>query len=372
MLFLTTSNIWSITFFSPLTYITLLISFILYALPTLTNKTKYSSSSNKFSFVLINSFDLFGLLLSPVIAVMFLASCWSAVTTSAWFGHLLLGPFQFKILYLILFVFSSVIIALASTSYFSSREFYDFMTVLYNFLYWLIIIFMSNTIFTSIFVIEVLSTLIFLLIITSTFSSNFFYRNLNLSFGHIFQQSTPHTYLQSLLYFFWISLVSSLNLFLFILLLYTKILTLDWFLIEHVFSFLILTSTIKEIVVVGISWFVLLTCIFLKCGVAPLYIWKPTFFKGLPIHTIYIYICFFYFFLFLFLIQLLTSYFSTVFYFYSYVTTIFVLIGLVTLLFIICDSYYIKAFLAISSILNSIFVLMAMSATHTVATTLWL
>jgi hypothetical protein len=105
-------------------------------------------------------------------------------------------------LYLILFIFSSVIIALASTSYFSSREFYDFITVLYNFLYWLIVIFMSNTVFTSIFVIEVLSTLIFLLVITSTFSSNFFLRNLNLSFGHLFQQSTPHTYLISLLYFF--------------------------------------------------------------------------------------------------------------------------------------------------------------------------
>ena len=372
MLFLTTSNVWSLIFFSPLTYITLLISFVLYSLPTLTNKTKYSSSSNKFSFVLINSFDLFGLLLSPVIALITLTSLWSAVTSSAWFGHLLLGAFQFKMVYLILFVFSSVIIALVSTSYFSSREFYDFITVLYNFLYWLIIIFMSNTIFTSIFVIEVLSTLIFLLVITSTFSSNFFYRNLNLSFGHVFQQSTPHTYLQSLLYFFWISLISSLNLFLFILLLYTKILTLDWFMIEHVFNFLIMTSSVKEVVVIGISWFVLLTCIFLKCGVAPLYIWKPTFFKGLPIHTIYIYICFFYFFLFLFLIQLLTSYFSTVFYFYSYITIVFILIGLVTLLFIICDSYYIKAFLAISSILNSIFVLMAMSVTHTVSTTLWL
>jgi len=254
MLFLTTSNVWSLIFFSPLTYITLLISFVLYSLPTLTNKTKYSSSSNKFSFVLINSFDLFGLLLSPVIALITLTSLWSAVTSSAWFGHLLLGAFQFKMVYLILFVFSSVIIALVSTSYFSSREFYDFITVLYNFLYWLIIIFMSNTIFTSIFVIEVLSTLIFLLVITSTFSSNFFYRNLNLSFGHVFQQSTPHTYLQSLLYFFWISLISSLNLFLFILLLYTKILTLDWFMIEHVFNFLIMTSSVKEVVVIGISW----------------------------------------------------------------------------------------------------------------------
>ena len=29
-----------------------------------------------------------------------------------------------------------------------------------------------------------------------------FYRNVNLSFGHIFQQTTPYSYLQSILYFF--------------------------------------------------------------------------------------------------------------------------------------------------------------------------
>jgi hypothetical protein len=372
MLFLTTSNVWSFVFFSPLTYIILLISFVIYCLPTLTTKTRYTNSSNKFSFSFLNSFDLFWVFVSPVIAILLLTFFWSSSTTSAWFGHLIIAPFQTKIISLILFTFTLVLLTLISTSYFSSREFYDFIAVIFNFMYWIIILFTSNTIFTSIFVIEVLSTLIFLLIITSTFSSSFFYRNLNLSFGHTFQQSTPHTYLQALLYFFWVSLISSLNLFLFCLLFYTKVVTLDWFLLEHVFLYFVNTSSIKELAIIGVSWFVLLTCIFLKCGVAPLYIWKPSFFKGLPIHTIFMYICFFYFFLFLFIIHLLTSYFSSVFYFYSYISTIFIITGLVTLLFIICDSYYIKAFLAISSILNSLFVLMAMSVTHTITTTLWL
>jgi len=315
---------------------------------------------------------LFWVVVSPVIGILLLTFLWSSATTSAWFGHLIIAPFQCKVISLILATFTLVLLTLMSTSYFSSREFYDFVVVIFNFMYWIILLFASNTIFTSIFVIEVLSTLIFLLIITSTFSSSFFYRNLNLSFGHSFQQSTPHTYLQALLYFFWVSLISSLNLFLFCLLFYIKVLTLDWFLMEYVFLFLVNTSSIKELVVIGIAWFILLSCIFLKCGIAPLYIWKPSFFKGLPIYTIFIYICFFYFFLFLFIIHLLTSYFSGVFYFYSYITTVFVLTGLLTLLFIICDSYYIKAFLAISSILNSLFVLMAMSTTHTVSVTLWM
>ena len=180
MLFLTTSNVWSFVFFSPLTYIILLISFVIYCLPTLTTKTRYTNSSNKFSFSFLNSFDLFWVFVSPVIAILLLTFFWSSSTTSAWFGHLIIAPFQTKIISLILFTFTLVLLTLISTSYFSSREFYDFIAVIFNFMYWIIILFTSNTIFTSIFVIEVLSTLIFLLIITSTFSSSFFYRNLNL------------------------------------------------------------------------------------------------------------------------------------------------------------------------------------------------
>lgn len=231
--------------------------------------------------------------------------------------------------------------------------------------------FHSNTIFTSIFVIEVLSTLVLLLVITSTFSSTFFYRNLNLSFGHLFQQSTPHSYLQAILYFFWVSLLSSLNLFIFCLFFYFKLFTFDWYLMEHAFLYITSVATLKDLLSLGTTWFVLVFCIFLKCGIAPLYIWKPTFFKGIPLYTIFFYVCFFYFSLFLFIIHLLTSYFSEIFFYYSIVTFLFLVAGLVVLLFIICESYYLKAFLAISSILNSLFVILALSTTHNIDVFLW-
>jgi len=107
-------------------------------------------------------------------------------------------------------------------------------------------------------------------------------------------------------------------------------------------------------------------CIFLKCGIVPLFLWKPTFFKGIPLYTLFFYICFFYFFLFLFLIHFLTSYFAEVFYFYTIVNLVFITTGLISLLFIMCESYYFKAFMAISSILNSLFVILALSTTHTI------
>ena len=372
MVFVTFSNLWSLVYFFSFTYVTFIFCTIIYCLPTLTNKNSYSVSKTNFNFKYINSFDIAPVLLTPVLVLFISQLLWTSPAISAWFGHLIFSGMQLKLNYVIMFTYSGVLLTFVSTSYFSSREIYDFCITIFNFFYWTVILFMSNSIFTSIFIIEVLSTLIFLLIITSTFSTTFFYRNINFSHGHLFQQSTPQTYLQSILFFFWVSLISSLNLFLFCLFFYLKVLTLDWFLIEYVFVYLTTVSSLKDIVFIGMSWFILIFCLYLKCGIAPLYIWKPTFFKGIPFHTIFFYICFFYFFLFVFIIHLLTSYFSEVFFFYSYVTTIFLMLGLVTLLFIVCDSYYLKSFLAISSILNSLFVFIALSSTHNTPIVLWM
>ena len=262
--------------------------------------------------------------------------------------------------------------ALFSTLYFSSREVYDYIITTYSFCYWLILLFMANSIFSVVFIIEVISTLILLLIVTSVFSTAFFYRNLNLSFGHIIQQTTPYTYLQSLLYFFWVSLISSLNLFLFFLLLYTKLLTLDWFLLEYIFTYFVTVSNVHDIMSVGLYWLIMLFCIFLKCGVAPLFLWKPTFFKGIPVYTLFFYICFFYFFLFIFFIYFLTVYFAEIFYFFNFITLTFVLFGLIILLGIVCESFYLKIFMAISSILNSLFVLLTLTSNHVTELYFWL
>ena len=372
MVFVTFSNLWSLVYFFAFTYIGFVFSVVIYCLPTLTNKSAYSVSKNNFTFKYINSSDIFPLLITPISVLFILQLLWVSPSVSAWFGHLIFSGLQLKITYLIIFTYVGVILAFVSTSYFSSREIYDFLITIFNFFFWTVFLFMSNSIFTSIFIIEVLSTLIFLLIITSTFSTTFFYRNINFSHGHLFQQSTPQTYLQSLLFFFWVSLISSLNLFLFCLFFYPKILTLYWFLVEFIFVYLTTVSSLKDLIFIGMSWFILIFCLFLKCGIAPLYIWKPTFFKGIPLHTIFFYICFFYFFLFIFIIHLLTSYFSEVFYFYSYVTTILLLLGLATLLFIVCDSYYLKSFLAISSILNSLFVFIALSSVHNTPIVFWM
>lgn len=279
-----------------------------------------------------------------------------------WFGHLIFSSFQLKITYLVTFTFTLIWVAYASSFYYSSQEVFDYTIVTYSFFMWTVFLFYSNNIFTVIFFIEILSTLITLLLITSVFSSTYFYNNLSLTNHSYFNQSTPFSFLQTLMFFFWISLVSSLNLFLFLTVFYLKFLTFDWFTLEAIFYYVVSISNLKSIFLTSLVWFSFLFCIFLKCGLVPFYFWKPIFFKGIPLHALFFYIVFFYFFIFYFFIYFLLIYLSELFYFNIFINLVMLTTGLVFLVFIICESYYIKSFLAMSSILNTLLVFLSMSS----------
>ena len=359
MFFLTYSNFWSFSFFLPFSYLVFAISLILYLIPIFYN------SNNKNNFFLISSQEINMLNSTPCLLILTLLNLWSSPSVSLWFGHLVHTSSQCKITYLIIFYFILFMYLYSNVSYISSREICDFIIIQFNFLYWITLLFFSNSIFTVVFIIEVLSTLIFLLMLTTVFSSCFFYRNIDFSSHSFFENSTPFTFIQSILFFFWVSLVSSLNLFLFLIFLYEKIFSFDWYLVEYVFFYFINVFSYKDIYALGITWFIIIFAIFLKCGIAPFYLWKPTFFKGISLSALSFYVSFFYFFLFLFIIQFLSSYCHEVFFTFSFVSLMLIFLGLFVLLFVMCETLFVKTFLAVSSILNSLLVLLCMSATHT-------
>lgn len=289
---------------------------------------------------------------------------WSSSEFSSWFGHLVITSLNLKLILLVYLTYIITQAVLTYNLYFSSQEVYDFLITTLMFAYFVVLLFLVNSIFSVIFIIEALSTLIFLLIITSTYATNFFYKNTSLVEGHFLQHIMPVNYLNSLLLFFWTSLISSLNFFIAIIILFLQTSTLDWYLLEHIFIHITFSGNALNLAALGLAWFVFIFCIFVKCGLAPFFIWKPSFFKGLPIHTLFFYISFFYFFLYIFIVLLLTFYFSEILYYYTTVLTFFLLLASVVIMSTICESYYLKIFLAVSSILNSVLVLFALVSTH--------
>lgn len=365
MFFLNYFNVWSFSFFFVLTYTTLAFSLLIYLIP-ITSSTGNTVFSSKFrnNFYIISGLEVGLFFFTPLIIFSFVNLTFFSPIITAWFGHIIFGGFQTKMLYLISFTFYLLLLLFLSSSYLSSNEIYDFLIAKVNTYYWVLFLFLSNSLFTVIFVIEVLSTLVFLLITTSVFSTTFFYKNISFDSKIFLQNTTPFAFIQSLLFYFWVSLLSSLNLFVFLIFFYNNVLTLDWFLVEHIFTYVVNVSHNKELLIVGLSWFFIIFSIFLKCGIVPLFLWKPTFFKGLSFNLLIFYILFFYFFLFLFFINFLSIYLHSIFYFYSFIILFFVLIGLFFLFFILCESFYLKIFFAVSSILNSLLVMLSLLSIH--------
>lgn len=358
MLLLSNYFLWNLSFFSLISYLTFILSTILYTLPIL--KTLIHSKKNKINFEYITGFDLYWIFFTFIFIFFLINFFWSGPIVSSWFGHIFFSPFQNKIFYLIILIFLSIIFVYSTIFYFSCREIFDYIIIIFSFFYWILFLFFSNSLITFIFFIEILSTLIFLLIVTSTFSTTYYYNNLNLNLHSYFNNTTPFFFSQMLLTFFWISLISSLNLFFFLILFYIKFFTLDWYFFEYIFIYLTFTASNKDFFFFLFIWLNFLFCVFLKCGLVPFYFWKPIFFKGLPIHSLFFYITFFYFFIFLFLIYLLTINLGEIFFFFLNINIFLFLIGFAFLLFILCEAYYIKTFLALSSILNTLFVFLTL------------
>lgn len=360
--FNTFSSIWSLTFFFLIFYIIFIFTITLYVTSSSKDFSSVTSFNNSNNFTYVPGLHLFLLILSPIALIFLLNLSWSSISIMSWFGSLVWTSLQHKIFYLILISFSFIWSSYAISFYYSSSEIYDYTIVTYSFFIWLFLIFLSNNIITFIFLIEILSTLIMLLIITSTFSSSYFYNNLNLTRHNYFSQTLPTSYLNTIIFFFWISLVSSLTLFVFLTLFYLQFFTFDWNTTESIFYYIVSISNIKNIFTISLNWLLLIFCIFLKCGLVPFYIWKPTFFKGMPFHSLLFYTTFFYFFIFYFFIYFFLFYLNEVFYFNLFINIIVLMLGLIVLLFIICESFYVKAFIAISSIINTLFVFIALNS----------
>jgi hypothetical protein len=363
---------WSFHIFFSLSYTVLIVSILVYLVPVSHRFAKSAVSRTKSDFYFVVSSDMLSLFYLPTVALLILLSTWSSHAVSVWFGHVVYTSMSYKLALLVGFLFLIVALLFASTTYLSSKEIFDYIIVQFNFLYWLILLFWTNSLFTTIFLIEVLSTLLILLVVSGTFSTTSFYNNSNLSFGHVMQNSIPHSFIQSLLFFFWISLISSINLFFGLILLFTRLHSLDYYLIEHIFSFIVCSGSYTEIASIFTVAFLLLFCLFLKCGLAPFFFWKPTFFKGIALLTVVFYVTFFYFVLFLFFIHFITSYMSSILFAFLWVNFSFVLMGLLVLTVILTESLYVKVFIAISSILNSLLVITALTATHSMQLSFYL
>ena len=173
-----------------------------------------------------------------------------------------------------------------------------------------------------------------------------------------FYINLPYYHVNSLMYLFWISFIASVNLFFFYFYYLYFFTTTDVFFYEFLFLISKFYITTLNSVPYYFVWFLLIFSLLLKCGIAPFHSWKPNFFKGVSFLNLIVYILFFYFFLFLFLLIFISNYYLTVILSFSLITHSLVIVGIGCILINLYKVTYVKSFFAMSSILNSLFVLL--------------
>lgn len=325
---------------------------------------------NTINYIHLTSATLYKFTATPLLVIFLITMSWISVTNNMWFGHVTMSTLQKHITLLCVSSFGLVCYVYSTTLIYNTRDVYDFVTVLFNTLVWIFFLFYSNNFFTVIFFIEILTGLTTLFLITSSFSSTYNYKLWDFSKSIYFSSTLPKNTLDTLIFFFWMSLLSSLLLFIFMIFFYTHLFTFEFSLVEVITTHLLSTSTFKQFLTTVTISTTLIVVIFLKCGLVPLYIWKPIVFKGMTLHVIFFYICFYYF----YLLTFFTYFFiidchnilwesKTVF----VVLVGFLLIGMIMLFFIILESHYFKSFLAMSSILNTLLIFLGMSSLATVS-----
>ena len=358
------SSVWALFYFSQSVYILLITSSVVYLIPNFSEFVGVTGSVKSANFLTIEGQDLYLLLITPSILILMVHSTWAGPSVTSWFGHLEFSRLQFKATFLLFFIFLSYIFSFSISTHFSSTNIYDFVLVLYNFFFWLWLMFFSNNVLTFIFFLELLSATITLLLVTSTFSSSHFYSNLSFSKHSYFHFSTPTAFLKTLLFFFWITLVSSLLLFLFLIFFYLKFFSFDWNITDLILLHLVSCSSLIELFSLSLTWLILTSCIFLKCGTVPFYFWKPIFFKGLSMHSLFFYVYVYYFSVFMYFIYVVFFYLNEFFISNLYVFVLFTVVATLGISVLLFESFYLKAFLALSSILNSVFIFFALCSSH--------
>lgn len=133
--FLSYSTIWSITYFYLYFYNFLIFSIIIYLVANMRDFVSYTKFPNSTFFTYLSGFDIFGVLLTPLIILIILNFSWTSPIISAWFGHLLFSPFQLKMSNFLIFIFILLSIAYTSSFYYSSQEIFDYTIVIYSFFY---------------------------------------------------------------------------------------------------------------------------------------------------------------------------------------------------------------------------------------------
>jgi hypothetical protein len=271
------------------------------------------------------------------------------ISTTIWWQHFKLTNLNLNLIILLLFINFIFLLICQNISLLNNFVRLDYFFALTNLSNFLPLLFLANTLFTFLFILEFTSTLVFYKFVVSKIWKNDDNSNIN---NFILFRNLPNYYLNMLFFQYWATFFSSV-LIVFSLISYIYIYgTTEWFLINLLNSFNLQFNLNKFNNIILI--FILIFGFLIKIGFTPVHLYKIELYKGLPFFAIFFYTTYYFLVFFMFFILLILLFFESFTLYWIYILTFIFIMGLVFVISLLFGVNYIKAFFAYSSVVNSL------------------
>lgn len=274
-----------------------------------------------------------------------------------WFNHFNLNNFTINLLYffiligLCLFTFLNVLDAKTD-----NVKSIDYFFSISNVILIIPYLFFINTIFTFLFLLELVSVMLLYKLISSKIWFKKTEKLKNLA------NNIPQTYVNMIFFQFWVTFLSTIFIIYFYICMFYMHGTTDWFLIQYLNSlecrYLSSAITLTKMLIL-----IFLLSIFFKLGLTPFHLFKIEIYKGLPYLSIFFYTTYYFTVLFVFFIFLLSDFLFVYSTYYYLFLVILLVVGSFYVIFLMFDVNLLKAFFTYSTVLNTIGLLIVFTNT---------
>ena len=263
-----------------------------------------------------------------------------------WFNHFILTNFTLNLFYLFIFVsFTTFFILRATIKKINLIKSNDYIFSINNLILIFPYLFFVNTVFTFLFLLELVSVVLLYKLISSKIWFKGSGKNIN--------NNIPQNYINMIFFQYWVTFFSTIFIVYFYINIFYLYGTSEWFILQFL-NLLDFETNYTQSNMIRLLVLIFIFGVFFKLGVTPFHLFKIEVYKGLPFlsiffYTTYYFIVFFIFFIFLFS-EILYVFVNQYFLFF----TLTIFIGSFYVLVLLFDVTLLKAFFTYSTIINTI------------------
>ncbi len=265
-----------------------------------------------------------------------------------WFNHFNLNNFTVYLTHTFLLISLSLFFVLKTTVKKTNlTKSIDYLFSINNLILILPYLFYVNTVFTFLFLLELISVILLYKLI----SSKIWFKNLFKS--KQINNVIPQNYINMIFFQYWVTFFSTIFIVYFYINVFYLYGTSEWFVLQFL-NKVNVENNVNSYNNLRVLLGVFLLSIFFKLGLTPLHLFKVEVYKGIPFLSIFFYTTYYFIVFFIFFLFLLSDLLGSFIPYYYLLLVILLIFGSVYTIVLLFDVNFLKAFFTYSTIINTI------------------